>query len=147
MTYIVLDTNVLVSALWRSMLQGKPALLLDLCMEGRYGIVYTQDILDEYAAVLARPKFGFDWADVRMLLDFFEFRALKADPLFSSLSRPQCKDPDDQKFYDAATCWDALLITGNKKHYPRDERVLTPAEFFELRHLPESKVLAYLGNG
>ena len=144
MTYVILDTNVLVSALWRGMLQGKPALLLDLCMDGRYGVVYTQAILDEYAAVLSRPKFGFDAADVRMLLGFFEFSALKADPLFNSLARPQCKDPDDQKFYDAAACWDALLITGNKKHYPNDERVLTLAEFFELRHLPESKVLSHI---
>ena len=144
MTYVILDTNVLVSALWRSLLQGKPALLLDLCMEGRYGAVYTRAIFDEYAAVLARPKFGFDQADVRMLLGFFEYRALQADPLFDSLSRPQCADPGDQKFYDAATCWDALLITGNKKHYPDDARVLTPAEFFELRHLPESKVLSHI---
>ena len=144
MTYVILDTNVLVSALWRNLLEGKPALLLDLCMDGRYGAVFTQDIFDEYAAVLARPKFGFSPKDVRELLAFFEFRALHAEPLFDSLSRPQCADPSDQKFYDAASCWDALLVTGNKKHYPEDKRVVTPAEFFELRTLPQSKVLAYL---
>jgi putative PIN family toxin of toxin-antitoxin system len=144
MTYVILDTNVLVSALWRSLLEGKPALLLDLCMEKRYSAVYTRAILDEYAAVLTRPKFGFEQSDVRSLLDFFEFNALNAEPLFDSLSRTQCADPDDQKFYDAATCWDALLVTGNKKHYPEDKRVMTPAEFFEHRHLPESKVLSFL---
>ena len=144
MTYVVLDTNVLVSALWRNLMQGKPALLLDLCMERHYGVVYTQAILDEYAAVLARPKFGFAPNDVRGLLDFFEFQALDADPLFDSLARPQCADADDQKFYDTATCCDALLVTGNKKHYPEDERVLSPAEFFDLRHLPESKALSFL---
>ena len=144
MTYVILDTNVLASALWRSLLEGKPALLLDLCMEKRYGAVYTQAILDEYAAVLARPKFGFSQSDVRLLLDFFEFNALNAEPLFDSLSRPKCADPDDQKFYDAATCCDALLVTGNKKHYPEDKRVVTPAEFFEHRRLPESRVLSFL---
>ena len=143
MTYVVLDTNVLVSALWRNMLQGKPALLLDLCMEGHYTVVYTRDILDEYAAVLSRPKFGFAQADVRALLDFFEFQGLDAGPLFDSLSRPQCSDWADQKFYDAASCCDALLITGNKKHYPKDKRVMTPAEFFELRRIPESKALSF----
>ena len=79
-----------------------------------------------------------------MLLDFFEFQALGADPLFDSRSRPRCADPDDQKFYDAACCCDALLVTVNKKHYPDDSRVLTPAEFFALRHLPESKTLSLL---
>ena len=140
MTYVVLDTNVLVSAMWRNLLEGKPALLLDLCMESHYTAVYTYAILDEYAAVLARPKFGFAEADVRMLLDFFESRALNAEPLFDSLGRPTCADPDDQKFYDAATCCDAILVTGNKKPYPEDKRVQSPAEFFELRYLPESKV-------
>ena len=143
MTCVILDTNVLVSALWRNMQQGKPALLLDLCLEKHYVAVYTQAIFDEYAAVLARPKFGFAQSDVSLLLGFFEFQALNADPLFESLSRPQCPDPDDQKFYDAASCCDALLVTGNKKHYPEDNRVITPAEFFELRQLPESKLLSF----
>jgi len=136
MTYVILDTNVLVSALWRNLLGGKPATLLDLCLEHHYATVYTREILEEYASVLTRPKFGFDLSDVHMLLDFFEFQALSADPLFDSLSRPRCSDPDDQKFFDAACCWDALLITGNKKHFPEDKRVLTPAEFFERRRLP-----------
>ena len=135
MTYVVLDTNVLVSALWNGLLEGKPAQLLDRCMAGLYTIVYTQEILCEYEAVLQRPKFGFDASDVRMLLCFFEFKGHSADPLFDSLSRPQCPDRDDQKFYDAALCWDALLVTGNKKHFPADNRVLTPAEFFEHRVL------------
>ena len=133
MTYVVLDTNILVSALYSGLLKGKPAELLDLCMAQRYAVVYTQEILSEYEAVLMRPKFGFDASDVRMLLSFFEFKAHSTDPLFDSLSRPQCADPDDQKFYDAAMCWDALLVTGNKKHFPNDKRILTPAEFFDHR--------------
>ena len=145
MTYVILDTNVLVSALWRNMGAGKPALLLDLCMKKRYRTVRTQAILDEYAAVLSCPKFGFEASDVRLLLDFFAFEALDAEPLFDSLSRPRCADPDDQKFYDAASCCDALLVTGNKGHYPEDERVMTPAEFFEHRNLPVSAVLSHLG--
>ena len=144
MTYVILDTNVLVSALWRNLLQGKPAALLDLCLEKRYGTIYTREIFEEYAAVLMRPRFGFDRDDVRMLLDFFEFQALSAEPLFDSLSRPQCNDPEDQKFFDAACCWDALLVTGNKKHFPDDKHVLTPAEFFELRALPNSLILSHL---
>lgn len=135
MTYVVLDTNVLVSALWQNTAGGKPAELLDRCLEERYSVVYTPAVLREYADVLARPKFGFDQSDVSLLLDFFRFRGFDASPLFDSLSRPQCSDTDDQKFYDIACCCNALLITGNKKHFPTDARVLSPAEFFEGRKL------------
>ena len=143
-TYVILDTNVLVSALWRQLAHGKPALLLDLCMSGRYRVVYTKSMLEEYAAVLSRPKFGFASADVDALLDFFRFQALDGGPLFDSLSRPQCSDAGDQGFYDVACCCDALLITGNTKHFPEDERVLTPAEFFEFRLIPEPKAALFL---
>ena len=135
MTYIILDTNVLVSALWSNLLHGKPAQLLDMCLAGHCSVVYTEAMLEEYAEVLSRQKFGFNPDDVRTLLGFFKLKAIDADPLFSSLSRPQCTDADDQVFYDAACCCDALLITGNKKHYPADERVLTPADFFAGMHL------------
>ena len=130
MTYVVLDTNILVSALWRHLLQGRPAQLLDLCLSGHYSVIYTQAILEEYETVLARPKFGFAPEDVKGLLDYFEFRALRGEPIFESLARPKCSDPDDQKFYDVACCCDAILVTGNKKHFPEDPRVLSPAEFF-----------------
>jgi hypothetical protein len=38
-------------------------------------------------------------------------------------------DESDRKFFDAAQSCGAILITGNKKHYPPAPFVLTPAEF------------------
>lgn len=139
MTFIVLDTNILVSALWNGLLEGKPAMLLELCMTGRYRALHTLAIMTEYENVLARPKFGFASRDIESVLNFFRLRGLSADPLFESVSRPRCIDPDDQKFYDASCYCDALLITGNKKHYPNDDRVLSPTEFFEHRTLREKQ--------
>ena len=133
MTYVILDTNILVSALYGTSGAGRPGLLLDLCLAGHYQAVYTEAILDEYRRVLLRPKFGFDARDVANVLDFFRFKALPADPLHESRARPQCSDPDDQKFFDAACCWDAILVTGNKRHYPDDMRVQTLDEFFANR--------------
>lgn len=130
-TYLVLDTNILVSALWNGLDHGKPARLLQLCASKHYWTVCTHAILEEYVDVLARPKFSFMGDDITGILDFFRYQAFSADPLFDSLSRPQCGDEADQKFYDAACCWDALLITGNKKDFPDDKRVMTPGEFFD----------------
>ncbi|WP_172623433.1 putative toxin-antitoxin system toxin component, PIN family [Arabiibacter massiliensis] len=133
MTYLILDTNILVSALWQNRKHGKPSLLLGLCIERHYGWVYTASIYREYEAVLSRPKFGFDEAEVEAILKIVRTIGLCADPVSRGLSSPSCADADDQKFYDAARSWDAILITGNKKHFPEDERVKTPAEFLANR--------------
>ena len=52
---IVVDTNVIVSALLRP--QSLPAKILDLVLDGTIGIVYDNNILAEYIDVLNREKF------------------------------------------------------------------------------------------
>jgi hypothetical protein len=34
-----------------------------------------------------------------------------------------------QKFYEVAIASEAKLITGNTKHYPHEDRILSPAQF------------------
>jgi hypothetical protein len=41
-------------------------------------------------------------------------------------------DESDRKFFDAAKTCGAVLITGNKKHYPPEPFILSPAEFLSL---------------
>ena len=41
-------------------------------------------------------------------------------------------DPDDKAFYEVAITGKAnYLVTGNKKHFPEDKLIVTPAEFFK----------------
>ena len=40
-------------------------------------------------------------------------------------------DESDKKFYEVAKFCEAKLITGNIKHFPEDEIVITVSEFFE----------------
>ena len=40
-------------------------------------------------------------------------------------------DEDDRIFYDTAKTAKAYLITGNKKHYPQENFIFTPADFLE----------------
>ena len=64
---IVLDTNVLVSALWSA--NSKPAAIVTAVLARRFTACYDYRILDEYARVLRRPKFKFkDW-EISALLD------------------------------------------------------------------------------
>ena len=41
-------------------------------------------------------------------------------------------DPDDKVFFCTALADDAHLVTGNMKHYPPANFVVTPAQFCEL---------------
>jgi putative PIN family toxin of toxin-antitoxin system len=51
---VVLDTNVLVSALLNE--TGRPARVIDLALENRFQVAYDNRILGEYEDVLARPE-------------------------------------------------------------------------------------------
>jgi predicted nucleic acid-binding protein len=38
-------------------------------------------------------------------------------------------DEDDRAFYDTAKQSDSFLVTGNIKHYPYEDFIITPTEF------------------
>jgi putative PIN family toxin of toxin-antitoxin system len=110
---VVLDTNVLVSGLLTP--HGASARVLDLVLIGDLIPVADDRILDEYAAVLARPRFGFAEADVAGLLRYLATwgEHVVAPPL--DLELP---DPDDVPFLEVAVAGRAAaLITGNLRHF------------------------------
>jgi len=121
---VVLDTNVLVSALISD--RGNPAAILDMLSEGSLEAVYCQRILDEYAEVLSRPRFGFPRAEIDAVLDLFKMRGAAVDPMRSVFPMP---DESDRVFYDTAVAGGAVLITGNLKHFPDKPFIVSPAEF------------------
>ena len=110
---VVLDTNVLVSALL-SPFQA-PARVLDLVLSGEIDAVVDDRILAEYREVLARPKFGFDVRAVHDLLDYFEHAGVVAQAMPLTIDLP---DPDDCIFVEAAASANAILVSGNLRHYP-----------------------------
>jgi putative PIN family toxin of toxin-antitoxin system len=125
---VVLDTNILVSALLSPF--GPPARVLDLLLGGDIRAAYDDRLLAEYREVLARPKFGFAPEDVAAVLAYLEAdgERVTARPLPHPLP-----DVDDLPFLEVATQAGAVLITGNAAHYPPalrgSVRVYAPAEF------------------
>ena len=125
---VVLDTNVLVSALINP--TGVPAAVLSLVLNGKLTVCYDNRILDEYREVLSRQRFHFKKSLILQLLDYIrqagEFVA--AEPLrIASVSE------DDRMFYEVAmTGKAAYLITGNKRHFPSEDIVRTPKEFVDI---------------
>ena len=123
---VVIDTNILVSALWSK--NGAPARVLNLIISGGLIPCYDYRILSEYKEVLTRPKFKFTGGEVSALLDWISDtgRSVVAEPLNVDFS-----DEADKKFYEVAKFCGAKLITGNIKHFPKDNAVLTVSEFLE----------------
>lgn len=131
MKRIVLDTNVLASALLKP--KGPPARILRLVLQGELVLVLNDEILTEYEDVLARSKFSLDPRLVRAVLDHLQAEAIKAPALPLTLSLP---DPEDEPFLEAALAARAdALVTGNKRHFPeracQGQTVWSPKEFLE----------------
>ena len=125
---VVVDTNILVSALWSR--NGAPARVVSMVLTGQLIPCYDYQILCEYREVLQRPKFRFSKSEINALLGWFECcgRSVVAEPLEDVFI-----DEADKKFYEVAKCCGAMLITGNLKHFPPDPQVMSVAEFLEKR--------------
>jgi hypothetical protein len=77
---------------------------------------------------LRRPRFGFRKNDINDLLVFIEVFGWYVSP---QPSRIPLIVESDRPFLDAATATQSILVTGNSKHYPSSEKVMTPKEFVE----------------
>lgn len=123
---IVLDTNVLVSALLSS--NGKPAAVLTAVFAGRFTPCYDYRMIEEYYQVLYRPKFCFaNWA-IESLLSAIMKEGLSVIP--EPLDDVLFVDKSDKKFYEVAKYCQALLVTGNIKHYPEEPCIISVSDFF-----------------
>ena len=123
----VLDTNILVSAIWSK--NSNPGKLLDLAVAKRITLCYDSRMMEEYRSVLYRPRLRFSEVEVFELLDFIEAKGLVVAP--EPLAVP-FTDESDRKFYEAAKACGAILVTGNLKHYPAEPGIVSPAGFLQL---------------
>jgi putative PIN family toxin of toxin-antitoxin system len=125
---VVLDTNVLVAGLLKPF--GPSAAVLRLILTGTIQAAHDYRILSEYREVLSRPVFGFAPSTVDAFLTQIEEDGVPVTPAPVSISWP---DPTDAPFWETAVAAGAeVLITGNKRHYPKKKegpRISSPAEF------------------
>ena len=124
---VVVDTNVIVSALINA--NGTPAKILSSVLNGNIQILYDNRIIFEYIDVLSGREFAFNTETINDIIEFFrhEGEYINADHLNTAFP-----DETDKKFYEVFKSGEArYLITGNKKHFPQDNAVVTPNEFIE----------------
>lgn len=125
---VVLDTNVLVSALWTP--NGKAAYILNSVLTGKLNICHDYRILEEYRNVLNRPKFHFQQWQINYLLDTINRDGFSIVP--SPITNIPFTDESDRKFLEVAVSGNAILVTGNLKHYPFDPCIMPVADFYDL---------------
>ena len=129
--YAVIDTNVVVSAMLKR--DSVPAKIIDLLLAGIIIPVFNEEILSEYKEVLLRPEFGFAQDDVNKFMDFMRKNGIFLEKI---LSDEKFNDPDDAVFYEIALSAiksrEAYLVTGNIRHFPQKEFVVTPRDILNI---------------
>ena len=124
---VVLDTNVLVSALMTP--SGNPARIYKMFFTGDLGLVYNESILSEYDDVLHRPYLRILDEDADKVINAIK---LHGEHVESTTSTFPMTDEDDRVFYDTAKSSGAYLVTGNTRHYPNESFIITPTDFMGL---------------
>ncbi len=135
--FAVVDTNVIVSGMITSNSASPTAKVLNCLGEKLIIPLYCEEILQEYESVLGREKFHLPKEKVEKFLKMME-----SDGIASSRvpSHEVFTDPKEVVFYEVALSKeDSFLVTGNIKHFPKVDMVVTPAEMMEIikRNLEE----------
>ena len=130
---VVIDTNVLVSAL---LFGGVPGKLIPMWKERVVQPKASKEIIEEYIRVLAYPKFQLSEEEINFLLLYeilphFEILRVKEGPILVA------KDPSDDKFIRCAQGAGARIIISGDQHLLklspyRQIQILSPSDFLVL---------------
>jgi hypothetical protein len=130
MLKVVFDTNVIISAALFE--KSLPALLLSLGLEDKIRFFASPALLDEYEAVLKRPRFKLNQKQIAELMGKINRKASIVTPT-KRLKIVKVDEPDNRILESAMKAKADFIITGNKRHFPFEEfegsRIVTPREF------------------
>ena len=130
MIYVVIDTNVFVSALMTQNPHSATTKVVDHLAKGSIIPLYNDEILMEYQTVLSRDRFHIDSTRIIALITYIRQKGVPAERVSVDTLFP---DESDRAFYEVALSEeDSFLVTGNLKHFPADTRVVTPAQMIEI---------------
>ena len=130
--YAVVDTNVIVSALITKNPQSPPNLVLREMLDGKIIPLYHADIIEEYREVLSRTKFHLKEETIQKVINSIISNGIEVNP---TPTGEILIDMDDLVFYEVAMEKrddDAYLVTGNQKHYPVRDFIVTPSEMMDI---------------
>lgn len=132
---VVVDTSTLISAvLWT----GLPHRLIELAEAGQITLCATEETLQEFREVLARPKFAGKIRERATRVDEIMQSVLRLVALYPVLAMPAVvdADPDDDKFLACAAAAGVEYLISSDGHLLDMKayggvQILTPREFVE----------------
>ncbi|HJZ94989.1 MAG TPA: putative toxin-antitoxin system toxin component, PIN family [Candidatus Solibacter sp.] len=114
MIRVVLDTNIIVSALLQPL--GPSAQIFTMALSGSIQMCMTGPVYAEYEEVIRRPRLKRSDEIITATLQSIRDNALWVRP---SDKVRACLDPDDDMFLECAQAARAdYLVTGNTKDFP-----------------------------
>ena len=131
--YVVIDTNVLVSALITRNENSPTVQILHFLAKGHIVPVYSDEIVKEHNEALRRDKFKLPEIIIIHLLKDIMDNGLQVTELTEV--NEVTSDPKDVVFYAvtlSAQDKDAFLVTGNGQHFPEKPFVVTPLELVQI---------------
>ena len=137
---VVLDTNVLVSAL---LFKGELSKLLSLLKQRKCILLFSEETLNEIIRVLHYPKFALAEKEIDYLLQSEILSYAKIVETVLKFNKEACRDREDQKFLELAVSAKAdYIISGDKDLLDLKKinkiRILSPNEFLLLLNKTKS---------
>jgi putative PIN family toxin of toxin-antitoxin system len=108
---VVLDTNVLISAL---LFKGELSRIVRLWQEGKIVPIISRETFDELRTVLEYPKFSLTAAEIKSLIEHEILPFFEVVNVIKHVQRV-CRDPGDDKFISCGISANAeFIVTGDK---------------------------------
>ena len=123
---VVIDTNVFVSGLLNE--NGIPGQIVNMILAERFSLLFDNRIMEEYEDVLNRKKLKLSRDIIDPVIDYIKNEGIYvlAEPI-----KIKFEDKDDKKFLEVAISGNAeYLITGNTRHFPVYDIIVTPRDFY-----------------
>lgn len=129
--YVVIDTNVLLSAVLKP--TSNHGIIIQLVDNGTIIPLINDKILEEYNEVLSRAKFKFTGDQLSKIVGIIAMRGIHVDEDHIDIELP---DEKHRVFYEVTMKSkeerDTILVTGNMKHFPVKPFIVTPKELCDI---------------
>ena len=129
---VIIDTNVIVSALLTNNTDSSTLKVLKLFFDGKIVLYYSEQIMNEYFEVLSRKKFNFDENLINSIREAIENFGIEITPENKDILMIDMKDKPFYELVMDEQIDNAKLVTGNIKHFPIQTNIMTPSQFMEM---------------
>ena len=136
--FVVIDTNIIVSALLSSKNDSATVQVMEKVFRQEIKPVYSKEIFAEYINVLNRPKFHFSKELIEYMLSAIKhFGILKESKETVIVVLPDMKDVPFYRLVLESE--DTYLVTGNIKHFPQESRIMTARQLIDILNGTDKK--------